>query len=536
MESSDHLSQQNHSSQKFLSNADVIRPELNLEKWPSLWEPAKSRRVFKTRVIERDITLSNGNSMTARVRIAPSTEGTLTTEEQRHFYGLIRIWEEDGRLVEEVTHFSLQRLAKVLKKGWGPRNIETMVQSLTRLLATTIFWENAYFDKANGETKKELHGFHILEELYVAQVSKNGHVTKESCYFRFNNFILNNMLANHTKPVLLDTVLAFQSDIAQILYTYLDLMLSDKDWFRRRSRELFFDELGLKGSAYQNVSDRKRTLERVLKELQGVQLTTGFITGISLEKTVDGKDYNLVVRKGRSKPKKVIAIETVSVTPPLFLESFASEEKMPLPASSESSLALSIVSYFYEIFHQSGSSALPSSKEIAQAQDHLERLGEEATRFLIQYAFQEAPKTKFSIQTYGGILRYEARAMNAFSGKRAQEETRREEKQKAVLIKAHETHSNRFQTAYLNYLRQTLAQRETETSEAFMAFLDHDLREREKFVRQKLHAYLRSHFDTEEARLKRFADFFASHADSPVLDFWEWDKLCNPEKFMSETV
>src|SRR5512135_807653 len=41
----------------------------------------------------------------------------------------------------------------------------------------------------------------------------------------FHEQILRNLLANHTKPVHFDVVLSFQSEIAQILYTHLDLIL-----------------------------------------------------------------------------------------------------------------------------------------------------------------------------------------------------------------------------------------------------------------------------------------------------------------------
>ena len=514
------------------SEFGVIRPELNLEKWPSLWEPAKSRRVFKTRVIERQITLPDGSTVTARVRVAPSTEGTLTTEEQRHLYGLIRIWEENGKSIDDVTHFSLQRLAKVLKKGWGPRNIETMIQSLTRLLATTIFWENAYFDKTTGETKKELHGFHILEELYIAhRTDKNDRITHEACYFRFNDFILKNMLANYTKPVLLDTVLSFQSDIAQILYTYLDLLMSNKQQFRRRSRELF-EDLGLEGAAYQNISDRKRTLERILKELHSVPLTTGYIVAIGLEKTSDNKDYNLVVRKGRTRPP-IVSVDPVEPEP---VQSTMPQCVVKVTTGDNESFqpAIEQVRYFYTVFHKSGETTQPSVKEREQALDHLNRLGKQGARFLVDFAFQEAPKTQFSIQTYGGILGYETRAMKVLQEAQSRDATRKQAEQVKILQQLRESHKNRCYESYCDYLKRALADMESQSPEAFVAFMDYELKERQKYAKLKMQIFLRDHFDTEKARLERFANFFYNHEHSPVLDFWQWDTIHNPETLTNE--
>ena len=123
-------------------------------------------------------------------------------------------------------------------------------------------------------------------------------VNKEVGYFKFNDFALKNLLSNHTKPVLFDTVLGFRSEIAQMLYTYLDLILADKTHFERRSFELFGD-LGLRGRAYRNVSNRKQILDRALKELEGVPLSTGMINLAALERTKDNKDYKVVFKKGR---------------------------------------------------------------------------------------------------------------------------------------------------------------------------------------------------------------------------------------------
>ena len=507
------------SRRKKTPDLGVIRPELNLEKWPALWEPAKSRRVFKTRIIEREITFPDGNTVTARVRIAPSTEGSLTTEEQKHFYGLIHIWEEAGREIEPATYFSMQRLAKVLKKGWGARTIETMTESLTRLLATTIFWENAYYDKMTGETKKELHGFHILEELYISHTAKDGHVTTEACYFRFNGLILKNLLANYTKPVLLDTVLGLQNDIAQILYTYLDLIMADKEFFKRRTKELF-DEIGLRGAAYQNVSDRKRTLERAIKRLEGVPITTGYLAAVGLERTVDQKDFNLTIRKGRGKPKAIVAQLSVAPQPQV---SIVPEKNV------ETNTALEQVRFFYEVFFQSGQTVHPADKELLHAREHIKRHGQDGARYIVTFAHREAPKTKFEIQNYGGICGYEARAITEF-------ETKQQKKRIKDIEEARKNHYNRFYAAYRTYLRETLNSTESDASEAFMAFLDHDAQQREKYIRQKLTVYLRQTFDTEEDRLTRFAEFFRTHDGYTILDFWQWDEAKNPERFTSENI
>ena len=100
-------------------------------------------------------------------------------------------------------------------------------------------------------------------------------VNKEVGYFRFDDFILKNLLANYTKPVLLDTVLSFESEIAQILYTYLDLILYDKPTYERRTKELF-EDLELNGKTYRNLSDSAPEIVHRNQSLITFAAETGF--------------------------------------------------------------------------------------------------------------------------------------------------------------------------------------------------------------------------------------------------------------------
>ena len=103
-------------------------------------------------------------------------------------------------------------------------------------------------------------------------------------------------LHHYTKPVLLDVVLGFKSELAQILYTHLDLIMARRDHYERRTKELF-EDLGLEGESYKHPSKRRQALLNPLKELKGVRLTTGMITTATLERTKDDSDFKLIVRK-----------------------------------------------------------------------------------------------------------------------------------------------------------------------------------------------------------------------------------------------
>jgi hypothetical protein len=403
---------------------EKIRPDLNLEKW-SIWQPANSRNPLKTRAFEREITTTDGSMVTATVEIAPTTKGDLTTEDQKTYYALLKHWEDRGR-PDQQTPFSIRQIAKVLKKRWGTNVIDSITQSLVRLRATTFIWNNSYFDSSTGETVKALDTFTILSELKIVQREKDGHTTKAAGYFKFNDFIHRNLKANHTKPLLLDTVLSFKSEIAQLLYTHVDLILSKNPIYERRSKELF-DDLGLEGESYKNPSNRKQKLEKALKELEGKPLPHGFIASAKLATTKDGKDYKVVIRKSHS---------TAQITAGLVVEPSASApiNIQPTVKDQITIQAEELLHHFHQLFH-GGKHTHLSSKAIAQAVSLIATHGYPCARHIVDYAYRVAPETNYQPITFGGIVHYEVQAAGDFETKQRQmeqEKQREEERLRAA--------------------------------------------------------------------------------------------------------
>jgi len=424
---------------------ELIRPELNLEKW-TIWQPAKSKLAPNERVLRREINLPNGNRVTAEVEVGFTNKGALTTEDQRTYYALIQQWEERGRLSQQVP-FSIRHLAQRLKKRWGTNVINSITESLVRLRTVPFIWRNSYHDSSTGETIKILDTFNILSELKIVQREKDGVVNKEVGYFKFNDFVLNNLLKNHTKPLLFDVVLSFQSEIAQLLYVYLDLILNDKTIYERRTKELF-DDLGLEGKAYRNLSDRKRTLERALKELLNKPITTGRISSIALEPTKDQKDYKLVVRKGT---------RTAFITAPAERRVEGSESRGEIPTKTPTihtedpklrAQADDLVRHFHRLFHNTEPSHI-NTKARNQAISLIAQHGYNQARYVVDFAHRVAPETNYNPQTFGGILQYTARAL-------ADYEERQHWNQRLAQHHAAEADRHRLEEEYDEYRNQRI--------------------------------------------------------------------------------
>jgi hypothetical protein len=380
---------------------EVIRPEQNIEKW-SIWQPANARTPLKARIFEREIPLPEGKMFVAKLKVGFTDEGTLTTDEQRVYYALVKLWEESGR-PQGYIPLSLYRLMQILKKTcagdedrkktWGDKDRIRLKRALMRLRVTPLVWERAFIDGANDTRLDVLHPFTILDDLKLATRKQQGK-TVEAGYFRFHEAILKNLLASHTKPVLFDVVLSFRSEIAQILYTHLDLILADKPNYERRTKELF-EDLGLEGKEYAKLSVRTRRLEPALRELQGKAVTTGKITTAKLEATKDGADRKLIVRKGKA--TVALPAEQSQVIP------------LPVP-SRERQEAEELVRLFHKLFHGS-EECYPSGKPLDHAAILIARHGVTKARHIVEFARREAQRTKFRPATFGAVMQYEARAI-----------------------------------------------------------------------------------------------------------------------------
>jgi hypothetical protein len=430
-----------------------IRPELNLEKW-TIFAPAHSKNK-KARTITRTVSLPDGSVRTSKVSIdATERLGTLTTEEQKTYYALIKIWEEKGKPIDNIS-FSLRRVARTRGRKWGKRALDETVNEMRRLTGIPLEWSDSFFNKQTGETIDLLESFHIIDNLKIALKKRGDKIAnREVGYFKFNDFILYNLLQNHTKPLLLDVVLGFKTELAQMLYTHLDLIMARRNHYERKTKELF-DDLGLEGSSYRNPSNRKQLLMPALKELKGVRLTTGIITTATLERTKDDKDYKLVVRKGArmSVPVDEHSEDAFEHAAPKIGGEIVLEPQFTAPILSElTTPAKELVSYFFKRFHDVETSH-PNSKAVSQASSLIARYGMEQACHIVDFAHRAAQETKFKIETFGGILQYTSRALADYESAKRREQAAQREREK----QQQEREDERLWRQYEDYRAHELA-------------------------------------------------------------------------------
>lgn len=389
------------------NSVTVIRPELNLEKWPAIWTPSQSRVKPRLRVLERKKILEDGSFTLHKVKINPSLEyGNLTTEDQKTWYGLLQLWEEAGKPQKLV--FSLRELAKVLKRTWSTKARNALKESLLRLNISVFTWVNSYYDSKTKQTLEVLDSFQIIWRLGIAQAKQN--VNSEQCFCQFSDPLYHNLLANYTKPIFFDTIIKFKSGVAQLIYKYLELVMQDKTYYERKSENLF-DDIGLESEEYKFVSARKRILLTAIEELRQIPFLGGILE-VGIEETADKLDWKLTVKKTfveTSKTKKTSK----------------SKETKQEPVKESLSLRKEIVEYFLERF---GLRREVTNTELEKAEQLIKtyQLNFELAKHIIDYAKCTAVETNYTPKNFSGIIQYVEEALAQHQTKQSKSKVKEE--------------------------------------------------------------------------------------------------------------
>lgn len=377
-----------------------IRPELNLEQW-QIWLPAKSKLKPEPRLLEKTIKTESGEEIQASVEIGLSYRGTLTTEDQKTYYALIELWEQNRNKKNDFVHFSLKSLLRVLGKSWGTRNVETVKDSLSRLYGVSFIWQFAYVESPGKEAVESLEGFRILSKLKIITRKSDGHVTRAEGYFRFDDSLLINLKNKFTRPVLFDVYLGFKSEIAQLLYSLLDRILAVKNFtYQKRTKELF-NELGLEGKSYQQRSNRKQILEKAIVELVGLPMSNGaFLESVKLEETEDNKDFKLLARRSKIYAKLHLPLNKSQKTAESESKSQGKRSEKQNTPYKPQSLAEELICKF-EAKILDVEPQKPKSQHLEIVNEWIEQFGETGAETIIEDAINQLFPTRDNYHSFG---------------------------------------------------------------------------------------------------------------------------------------
>lgn len=291
----------------FSDPAVVVRPEYNIGKYAGyIFSSPYAKDLHEERVYSWSYKRTeDDNPVDASLVVIPlKGRKTPTTTTQRVYYGLIEAWEQQGRPADGEIVFSARALSHLIGWKWAGAKTAGMIQEHLDILKSTqikYFW--AYKDKTD-ELQQGGHINIIDDETYMSRrnlFDDQKFTTQQRV--RLNKEMVDNMLHNHTRPVNHEAFKQISNDTAANLYTIIDLFLSGKPQWSRRSKELLYDELGLKGERYKQRKHRHAYLKKMVADLNGKPLVGGKLK-LWIEETVDKKDWKLMAKR-ISDPKQI---------------------------------------------------------------------------------------------------------------------------------------------------------------------------------------------------------------------------------------
>ena len=527
----------------------TVSRELNLD-FAQFFYPNESRRIFEIRCFKSEVT-DQGITQSASAVVNPhATLGTLTTFDERVFYALVELWQEQGKV--GTCLFSEREIARRINLSWGKNTAKAIGESLIRLRGVLIEWQGSFYDSVQSKFIEIRNPFTIVNHLKMVS-TKDGGIGSQIAEFGFDERVVENLNSNYSRPVRFDVILSFHSPLAQALYTFIDPKLYGTKQYHRTTQGLI-DDLGLMGKSYKRKAVRVQEFGKLQKELIGKPTSFGEV--IDKYEIRSGKDDALlwVTRSGaaRIKGQKIEVLETPQIkrseTPQKSQkprqeaektqarETPTSTPKKPLEAKSE---ALEALNYFDEIFGLGGDGDKQHSQNVVtKAEAFIKRDGLEKTKFLIDFARREARKTDYQPRTFNGITQYRSDALKAWKANVRFRERQEREAQKMAQIRyenARLDHEKIYRDDYHEYVNELVCSLGDDYPECFNEFRCWQAEKRrekeEELEGNPMKERILEVFDREGQILLRLSQFFKDNPDIHIPDFWEWDSTHNPNSF-----
>ena len=369
---------------------EVIRNDLNLEKWP-IYTTSHRKGI---RTYTRKYILPDGSEAEQKVIIGlKDSSETLTAEEGKIFYALLDLWKnagqpEDGKVYTSLRKLLLSitqsRMPEELKKlRYGKSDVKWFKEKIRRMIAVPIVYEQAYKNKDGSTRKYESFTLISQADIFERDKTKLNQPYLDLSWFVIHPTIIRALREYNTKPLRYDVIKRLSSATAFELYRWLDLVMADKYELSQDIDEHLAKDIGLE---HVRADHLIMQIRRACEEIEDKDITTGKITYCKVEKPVDSVKWKLVVKKSKQ------------------IESTKSESDI-----QDSGQSLNLVTTFLKEF---GYTREPVPKELEQATELINRLGIEKAKQVVKYGIREMlEKYSKPPEWFGAVLTYESEAL-----------------------------------------------------------------------------------------------------------------------------
>jgi hypothetical protein len=277
-----------------LAEPDFVRMEKNIAAF-GFFTPS-SKRIKNAPKIIRFTQMVDGNRVEAEVKISPNVEyGIPITADQDKYLAFQRIIErckrETGKVENPIT-FSTAELIKLLGQTDAGLNFKEVYEWLDLMQGTQIKSQGAIW--IAGKKRFATDVFNLFSRVKrVGDELEDGSIADKN-YVWLSDWYLENLNAHYLLPVDFESYKKLKNNIAKALIPLLQVWLfasRETGAFEKRYGEIC-QVLNIKN--YKFVSDIKRFFGRSLDEL----VAHGYLSGWEVVKTVDGRDFKIILKHG----------------------------------------------------------------------------------------------------------------------------------------------------------------------------------------------------------------------------------------------
>ena len=533
----------------------IVRRELNLD-FGQFFYPQEKRKVFVSRIFVSDLGDSEGNQRIIRAKVSYHPDyGTLTTFDERVFYVLVELWQEQGKA--ETVYFSEREIARRLNIQWAGDSARRISKSLTRLRLVGIEWDGSFFHKPSNRLISISNPFTILSHLKTLSTKDEG-IGSQIAEFRFDERVIQNLNSKYSRPVLLDTVLSFHIPLAQALYTYLEPRMYPTNHFHRTSAGLLIDDLGLIGSSYKRRANRVQYIKRAKDELIGKPFYYG--EAITKVEIANGKEDAIFhsYRSGASgmkgqlveiphiATKRSAPTDTPKEQKPQNRQETSSDaegdaegdvtpKRTTKTPSRASEAAYELLQCFASVFYADEQHEFDKN-DVLLSEKIVKEHGLDKAKYFVRFAHAEAKQSNYKIKYFRGAKKYLKPAIESFERERRIAKRYQDEIDQRNLAHAQIDHEREYWGVYEEFVNERIEFIIDNHPKRFDEFRKLQAQERltvqEKFAdKPKMQKQMLEFFDKPSQAILRIVKHFKGDTKLHIPDFQEWDKEHNPNSF-----
>lgn len=251
------------------------RDELNLAEFPIAVLGDRAPAGVKTLVFEDQIRdQGSGELVTRRLTVSGSDQfGLPTALDDDVVVALIQLTRAHNGFTDRTVQFTRYQLLQML--GWGDRgdSYDRIEESLKRWLGVTLFFEKAWWDKAEKAWVDE--HFHLIDNvtLYDAEARRrkkkaNPGTALPLSSFTWNQVIFRSFQAENLKKLDLEAYFGLSLAPARRMYRFLDKRFYRRNRWQFDLREFACEHVGF-ARTYDNAQLRRKMLPSI-RELEAL--------------------------------------------------------------------------------------------------------------------------------------------------------------------------------------------------------------------------------------------------------------------------